>query len=118
MKSLLIQIAVALVLPIATCGASEVPTHELITEAALFSSKLESRLPNLGLKEFEQLLSTDRVMQINRWRFVACLAEQAPVGVSIINMVKMGAFCEDVTVGGLEQARFAFHFYDPAHGGI
>ena len=117
MKSLLIPIAMMLVVPIGTCRAYEVRTHEQITEAALLSSRLESRLPNFGLKKVDQPLSTEQVTQINRWHFVACLAEQSPARVSIMNMIRMGAFCEDVTIGGLEQARFAFHFYDPAHGG-
>jgi hypothetical protein len=34
-----------------------------------------------------------------------------------LELIKLGAFCEDATLGTQQGARYVNHFYDPAHGG-
>ena len=91
----------------------DVETHKLITKNALEASNLPARLPDLGFADLKSKLPN------NTYEFggaVWCL-QGFSRELSILEVIKQGAFCEDTTGGGLASFRYKYHFYDPVHNG-
>lgn len=91
----------------------DVETHKLITQNAVQASNLPVRLPDLGFTDLKDTVSN------NTYEFggaVWCLTGFSRQ-LSILDVIKQGAFCEDATGGTQQAMRYLNHFYDPAHGG-
>ncbi len=111
--------------------AYEVDTHTRMTEEALTSSTMPLALAKLGILRLgESILDNTRVM--NRGIFASeedgageqwdptyspsCIRVGPMVPITIVAMVRRGAFCEDATESTNERPfRYGNHFYDPTH---
>jgi len=99
----------------------EVETHREISRKAALVSTLSSRLPDFGLIDLDSSLPSKTHMIGSFGSKVLTCQEDfiTPISVSIIDLIRLGAFCEDVTFGdsAIDGFRYINHFYDPAHGG-
>lgn len=82
----------------------------------MLASNLSTRLPDLGFTDLND------TFQNNTYEYggkiVLCLEGfSSQKKRSILELIKLGAFCEDATFGGANVARYTNHFYDPVHNG-
>jgi hypothetical protein len=85
--------------------------REMSRRAAL-ASNLSSRLPALGLVDLNSNLPSNTIVSP-----VYCLNGFGSDQRSVLELIALGAYCEDVTPGTEQLFRYSNHFYDPAHGG-
>jgi hypothetical protein len=109
------------IIALARCAYGyEVETHREIARKAVLASTLSARLDDIGIPGPDATFPAHtRDVAIDTWMVAAalCIPTNRVDRRTIVNLIALGAFCEDATVGTQQVARYANHFYDPAHGG-
>lgn len=99
----------------------EVETHRDLTRRAVLASDLEAAVERIGLASTRSVLPNnvnDFALRAGTLSSVYCFDAFGPGQRSIMDLVRLGAFCEDATAGTQQLGRYAMHFYDPAHDGV
>ncbi len=111
-----VLIFLPLLLSIGLAHSYEVETHQNISEYAVRNvSTLATRLPDFGFAGGLDSMLPDNTHPFHGGGLVTCF-HYGSAQKSILELVRLGSLCEDVTGGG-GFARYFNHFYDPAHGG-
>jgi hypothetical protein len=92
--------------------AYEVETHRNMAREAVFASSLPARLRDIGLPNINSLLPSnvnDFSVEAGILSSVYCFDALGPGERSVLELIRLGAFCEDATVG-TQLARYTNHF--------
>ena len=99
------------------CGY-EVDTHREISRHAAEASNLASRLPDFGIDNLKSMFPSNTSLNSSGTdKVLYCINGFGSGQRSVLELIRLGAFCEDTTFGTGTIMRYLHHFYDPAHGG-
>ncbi len=116
-----LPIAAVLLFAASVVCAYEVETHRNIAREAVLASSLPARLRDIGFANINSLLPShviDYAVDAGILSSVYCFDILGPGERSIMESIRLGAFCEDATAGTQQLGRYTSHFYDPVHGGM
>ncbi|MGH8850787.1 MAG: hypothetical protein ACREYD_07325, partial [Casimicrobiaceae bacterium] len=98
-------------------SAYEVKTHQTLSSLALMQSIVSQKLADFGIIDVTTRVFDLSDTNVTDGTFVECIPNSAILRVSVEELVRLGALCEDAAVGTAENLRFLNHFYDPQNQG-
>lgn len=116
MKSVCIAAFAALLISATNAWTYEVNTHDRLSREAAKLSLLPTKLADLGLTDLNQNITVTDT-SVTTGLLVFCEPLTTVVKRTVIDLLALGAVCEDSAHGTAQAFRFQNHFYDPQLSG-